>query len=75
MDSNSNKSDKDTSTEEEPEPLTGMDLTLEKLRKFAEPSQPNYPINHIHENIKLSHKINKVKDIKLFHRNFVRDNS
>ena len=30
------------------------------------------PVNHVRQNIKLSSKINKIRDIQLFYRNFVK---
>ena len=34
---------------------------------------PPGPVNHVKQNIALSSKINKIRDIQLFYRNYIKD--
>ena len=43
-----------------------------KKVKLPEPELKNKEIDHIQQNIELSGKINKIRDIQLFYRNYVR---
>lgn len=44
----------------------------EKMMKKLEDEENNLRINHVKKNIQLSGKINKIRDIQLFYRNYIK---
>jgi hypothetical protein len=70
----SENSDDDSKFARKEEPFN-LDAALEKLNKFAKVDQNYYPINHIKENVKNTPKIHKIKNIQMFYRNYLKENS